>query len=302
MKIRTLPFTAALGLMLPLAALAGGSAEIRSGAGKDQTTARIEFDGPRTLRMEGRGQQEMPGYMLLLDGKAYSVVQQDGSPMVMELGPMMKMMGAMVQSPAMQQPLSGPEEIVRFVSLVDSGHSETVAGVDGRVHTLTYVDGNGQTQTETLVLSKDARARELTAAMMEMGRVMSRAAGIKPQPGGDQLAAEMSTRGQGLLRYGNDFTLVSLDGKTPAGARFKLPAEPMQMPDLGGLMSSGGAGASGSASGSAGGSLSLPGIFGQKAERQQQRVEGRADAEVDQATDEAVDKALDKAFDKLFGN
>src|SRR5690606_14643256 len=129
------------------------------------------------------------------------------------------------------------QDMARFVSLTDAGRSETVAGISGRVHTLTYVDADGATQTETLVLSKDGRVRELTEAMLLMGRTMTELAGLPANAAADQLSAQLKS--QGLLRHGTTFSLVSLSADRPAASRFDLPAEPTQMPDLGAL--SGGA-------------------------------------------------------------
>jgi hypothetical protein len=135
-----------------------------------------------------------------------------------------------------------------------------------------------------------------------MGKTMAQIFGVQVPDGSYRMSQEIMGKGNGILRFGNEYRLVSISSDTPSASRFNLPAEPQQMPDLGNLLSGANAGASGSASGSANtGSNPLGGLFGQKAERQQQRVEQRADQEVDQATDTAVDKALDKAFDKLFG-
>ncbi len=287
----------AVAMLLPTVALAGGSAVIQSGDASQQVQARIEFDGSARMRMDTLGEGAGQGYMILRDGKAYSVAMQGGNPVVVEMGSMMKMLGGMAKQPGMQQPMAAPENMAKFVSLTDTGRSESVAGISGKVHTLVYVDNAGQQHSETMVLSKDARARELTQALISMGETMAKMADLPAEAGSEQLAAEFKARGQGMLRYGDNFKLISLDSKSPAASRFELPAAPMQMPDLGGMM-----GGSASAEGGAGADVDLGAIFGQKAQRQQQRVEGRAEAEVDQATDSVVDKALNKAFDKLFGN
>jgi hypothetical protein len=292
--------SAALALaLMPALAWAGGKAVVESGDGSsNQVRSSIEYDGKGALRMDVADQ---PGnYMLVRDGKVYSVVSQDGQPVVMDLGAMMKMMGGMAQQMAAQQPMAGSRDVVEFVSLSATGGSESVAGVDGRVYQLTYVDGNGQRQTETVVLSADARAHELTQAMFTMSTTMAQTMQIALPSGGQRLQSEIAGGKQGILRYGSQFRVLSFDGGSPAASRFALPAEPVQMPGLGGMLS-GGVQADAELEASAQDTGAVGDIVGEKAERQQQRVEDRANQEVDQATDSAVDKVLDKAFDKLFG-
>lgn len=289
MNIHKLALMAVLTLT-PVLALGGGTAVVVSGEEGATARSQIEFDGNR-LRMQSVGEEGSQGYMIVRDGRAYTVIDQgDGQAMVIDAAAAMKSLGGLMPQQGMQQPALGAQDMARFVSLTDAGRSETVAGISGRVHTLTYVDADGATQTETLVLSKDGRVRELTEAMLLMGRTMTELAGLPANAAADQLSAQLKS--QGLLRHGTTFSLVSLSADRPAASRFDLPAEPTQMPDLGAL--SGGADNGGS------GGL-LGGLFGNKAERQQQRVEGRAESEVDKATDGAVDKAMDKLFGKLFG-
>jgi hypothetical protein len=276
--------------LTPALASAGGRAVIQSGDNGESVRSQIEFDGDQ-LRVQALGEEGKQGYMIVRDGRAYTVVDQGGgSPMVIDTAAMMKTVGGLISGQDMRQPSLGAEGMARFVSLSDAGRSETVAGIPGRVHTLTYVDSDGATRTETLVLSKDGRVRELTDAMLVMGKTITAIAGVPANAASDQFAAQL--KGQGLLRHGNTFTLVSLSADRPAAARFVLPAEPTQLPDLGAMTG-------GQTGGGQGGGLGA--IFGNKAERQQQRVESRADSEVDEATDSVVDKGLEKVFGKLFG-
>ncbi|HEY0973258.1 MAG TPA: hypothetical protein VGE57_02050 [Solimonas sp.] len=285
-------------LLLAAPVWAGGVATIESGDDGQTFKTRVEYEGSHRLRIEA---PEQGGYLLVRDGKAYSVVTQGGQTMVIDMAGMMQMVGGMAQQN--QDPMGGGD-VHEFVSLSDAGRSETVAGISGRVHTLTYADKSGKRHTETMVLSKDARARDLTMALTAMGEIMARNAKVPETAGSKRLHGEILGNGQGVLRYGTAFRVVSFDGGKPAAARFELPAQPMQMPNFGGAA---GAAASGNGAGtSAGASAGIGGgalgdLFGQKTQRQQQRVEDRTNQEVDQATDSAIDKALDKAFDKLFG-
>lgn len=273
----------------PVFAWAGGKAVIEAGSGSDRTQSSIEFDGS-LMRMDMQGQAD--GYMVIRDGKIYSVSQQNGQPMVMDLTGMGQMLKGMVN----RSMASMDSDVNQFVSLTDAGRSETIAGIKGRVHVLTFVDDEGERRSEEVVLAKDKRLRELTDSMMLMSQTMAEAFGVEMPEGSERMNKEILGKGDGMLRFGSDFKVASIDGSTPSSSRFKLPAEPQQMPDLGSLMSGANAGAGASGSANTGGGNPLADLFGKKADRQQQRVEGRTDREIDEATDSAVDKALDKLF------
>ncbi|WP_420466170.1 hypothetical protein [Panacagrimonas sp.] len=271
-----------------------GTAVIEAGSGKDSARMNLEYR-PGLLRMQPQSSED--GTMIVRDGKIYTVA----GGMVMELGAMMSQLGGSMMN---NTPGSGPDDVGRFVSLTRTGRGETVAGISGEVFEVKYEDGDGKLTTEQMVLSKDPRAREMREAMELMSSQM-RAAVNRPETAEEKRLAE-AYRDFGVLRYGDDFRVVSLSDQTPAASRFELPAEPTQMPNLGGLLGGGGAAnanANAEAGASGGGGLgqAFGGLFGNKAERQQQRVEQRVEGEADQATDEAVDGLMDKAMDKLFG-
>lgn len=256
-------------------AYAGGKAVLETGNGRDRTQSTLEYDGSR-LRMDVAGE---PGaYVLLRDGKVYSVIARDGQPTVLDMQGMGTMFGGAGAA-------GFEREVQTFVSLDDTGRSETVAGIAGRVHVLRYTDRQGRTQREEIVLARDARLREMTESMLQLGRSLAASPAPEAATARERLSAEIIGKGQGVLRYGADYRLVSISGDTPPSARFALPAAPVQMPTI---------------AGTGGGAGPLGAILGRKAERQQQRVEDRADQEVDGATDRAVDKVLDQAFKKLF--
>ncbi len=280
---------------------AGGTATLETSADGERHQSTIEFDGKGSLRMDGGAQQS--GYLLVRDNKAYSVVVNDGTPMVIDLASTMKMLGGLAKQGSSEGATAG-NEVARFVSLEKTGASETVAGISGNVYNLTFVDDEGQQRTESLVLSKDARARELTKALTVMGKQMAKAAGVPEPEGTAKMYAEIDGSKQGVLRYGSDFRVASFGGE-PSSSRFALPAQPQQMPNLADLMSGaagGSAGAEANVDTGASSSNPLGGLFGQKAQRQADRVEGKTDQKVDETTDKAVDKVLDRALDKLFGN
>lgn len=286
-------FSLALATTVVHGTATAGTAVIEAGSGSDTTRMSLEFRSG-LLRMQPQSSED--GTIIVRDGKVYTVA----SGMVMELGSMMNQLGGAMMNSA---PGAGPDDVGRFVSLTSTGRSETVAGIKGEVFEVKYEDGDGKLTTEQMVLTRDARAREMREAMEAMSLHM-RAAVQRPETAEEKkLAAAFSE--YGVLRYGSDFRVVSLTDQNPPLSRFELPAEPTQMPNLGELLG-GGAAVEANANAEAGGSggglgQAFGGLFGNKAERQQQRVEQRVEGETDQATDEAVDGLMDKAMDKLFG-
>lgn len=221
----------------------------------------FEYRGDNQLRMSVPQQQG--GYMLVDGDAVYSVTQQNGQPMVMRLDKLLSTSG--MQAPAL------PGGDVEGVSKMENtGRTETVAGIQGEVWTMTYTDADGQTRTDEVVVSDDRRAVAFSQALTGMGQAMAKAAGQPAQD--DPLARQME--GKGMLRMGSQMRVTALSDADPAASRFALPAEPMEIPGIG----------------------SLGGMFGKQAERQQQRTESRTESETNNAVDNAVDKVLDKAF------
>ncbi len=278
-------------LLAPVLAWAGGTAVLDISDGEETHQVTYEYDGGN-VRMSMAANAE--GYTLIRGGTPYAVVTGDQT-MVIDLSQTMQMIGSMTQMP--EGPTSGVEG---FVSLVDTGRSETVAGIKGKVHMLTYVE-DGEQKTAEVVLSSDRRVQDFSKAMMQFAQSMVKASGREMPKGSSELEARLMSGELGMLRMGSEMRVSRLDSGTPAASRFELPAAPTQMPSLDGLFGAGGGvGASAEADGKGGG-FSFGSLLGDKARRQQERVEQRSDAEVDEASDRAVDKVLDKAFDKLFG-
>ena len=258
-----------------------GSAVVESGSGADRQRAALEYLGDR-LRADVQGQSG--GALIVRDGRAYALAEG----MVIDLSSMGGMLGQMQQGAIN----SGPEDLARYVGLERTTRKETVAGVAGTVHLLRYEDGGGQPHSEELVLSPDARARELADALQQMALAFRNMSGKAEAPGEAALRQQLGN--QGVLRYGSEFRVVSFGGH-PDAARFNLPSAPQQMPALGSST-----GETPAPEGSEGGWLGR--VLGGKAQRQQDRIEGRTESEADAATDRTVDRVLDKAFSKIFGD
>jgi hypothetical protein len=280
MNNRMLVAAATVACFLSLSAHAAGGAVIRD---SENNRISLEYtDGKLRVQPQDRAE----GAMIMRDGKAYVLMGDT----VMDMGAMMRTFGQQ----AGMAPSAGPDNVSRFIALRDTGRSESIAGISGRVHELEYQDEDGRTRKQEMVLSNDARARELAAAFKLMSDTMRDAMG-KPATAEDA-RIHSAMQGRGILRFGQDFQVVSFSSGAPAASRFELPSAPQSMPDMG-ASGQQGAGESGGGLGSA-----LGGMFGDRAKRQQERAEQRTDREVDEATDTAVDKALDRAFGRIFGN
>jgi len=299
-EIVRVALTALLGVMFAGSALAAGVAEI---TGSDPgSRMRVEFDGDR-LRIDPQAQRDAEGYMIAREGKVYAVTRQDGKPMVIDVGAMMQMLGPMLKQMAPPQTF---DDVGEFKGIRALGRKETVAGIEGTVHEVVYVTRDGREERTEMVLSRDSRLIEMGRAMMAMGMAFQKSLGQSPSPGSEVLERQLRDSGEGVLRFGNDYKLLSLSGSAPDASRFQLPAEPMAMPAIGGLPglspnpAAAGAGAQTAPQQPSSG-FSLPGLFGGKVERQTERVENKVDRQVDSATDKAVDKVLERALGRILG-
>lgn len=289
MSINSLALLLSAGLLGAGTALAGGLAEIESGVGSERSRAQLEFDGDR-LRIEAReGAGAGEGYLVFRDGKPYAVSLAEGQTVVMDMGSLLAMTGQMMQSAG-----TDFSEVAKYLDLRATGRTETVGGLRGEVFRLDYRTGSGTRESRELVLGTQRPVRELSLALMQMSQAMQQAMG-RPEPEGSlKLQAELDRRQAGVLRFGDEFRLLSLVERSPAASRFELPAAPMALPV--GLSLPAAAGGQGSEAGGA-----LDGLLGAEIERQRQRLESRTEAEAEAASDRAVDKVLDKALGKLFG-
>ncbi|GAA4340458.1 hypothetical protein GCM10023144_40190 [Pigmentiphaga soli] len=216
-------------LLLPALAWAGGTARLQAvdQDGK-QVSATVEYAGSS---LRAASPQQPNAYLLARGGKVYNVANVNGKTVVMDAADMMRMAGTLMPSPTVAI------EQVRAVRALDpTSRRETVAGIAGTVYTLSYEDGRGNPRTEELVLARDTRANEFTAATVQLGRTLASVTGTRIPAGAEQLLTRIVDEGQGLLRFGNRFALISIDGATPPSSRFELPAGSLQVPDLGNLL------------------------------------------------------------------
>lgn len=199
-------------------AWADGSATIMSGG----ATSKVEFAEGKYLRMEA---PESGGYMLMRDDKLYSVVSEGGAVMVVDIAAAMRAMGN-----SGQQDSFWDDDIAEVKSFQATGASETVAGITGEVYQLEALDKNGNAQTSTLVLTDHDTVVELSEAMYQMSHTLVSAAGDETPKSLAAMYNNVIAHGRGILRQGDEFELVSISATAPEADRFRLPAEPMQLP------------------------------------------------------------------------
>lgn len=210
---------ALLMLALPSAAIAaGGTATIESTTKQESLQFDVSWRGDM-VRMDF---PQQPGdYMIVRDGKGYSVSSQGGETMVLDMSSLQKMgqggdkNGAGMTSSRFQT----------LDLLEATGDAATVAGIEGEIYAIEWTDQQGESHRSAVVLSDNAQAKGLTAALRTAAEAMGAAEA-------DPLSKEVLERDMGVLRFDNKFKLVSISGNVPAASDFELPAEPMSLQDL----------------------------------------------------------------------
>lgn len=236
MIARLIPF---LVLLLAANSFAAGKVTIKGESEGEHYTMVIEYLDNQTLRMNLPNQKQGGSYMLIKGNKVYTVTNINNSPMVMDLGSMSKMAAAFGGDDGQDQ-TTGPLNY-EVLSMKATGKTETVAGFKGKVYMVTAKDANG-THSEEIVLSSDPKVLAYSDAWREAGKTMEQvlASGMESD---NDLNHYMEKNKLGLLRYGKQYQVVSIDTGKPAADRFTLPAAPMAMPDFGSMFGGGAGGA-----------------------------------------------------------
>lgn len=214
MSIRHL-LTAAVCTLAATQAL-GGNATVQSSTDGNTVKMDIRWKGDNT-RMDFPNQANT--YMLVRDGKTYSVTNHGGRTMVMDMSAVGRMAQGMNQAGGDHGIGSGRARSVGAIEA--TGESETVAGVEGEVYTLRWTDQGGREHTDEAVLSDHPLALELTRAFSNFVKASSG----DPDPIGQKL----EKKNLGILRFGSQFRVTAIDDGTPPASTFELPAEPMDM-------------------------------------------------------------------------
>ncbi|MGB6241296.1 MAG: hypothetical protein WBF69_02310 [Castellaniella sp.] len=211
-SLACLPFLLTAWLPTPFA-WAGGTAQVQAGG----NTAQLAWQTQGAVRL---GQTSRPDYLLVRDGKAYSVSVRGGAPVVMEVGGLLQGLDALAQSRPNQYL---PE---RVEQIKDLRKTETVAGILGHTYQLTVADAQGKTHVTDAVLTDDPRVVDMSNSYLDSMRTLLGPAKVQ------QLAGALPADRRGILRLGNDFVLQSISGQEPAADRFVLPAQPVNLQNL----------------------------------------------------------------------
>ncbi|PLW82175.1 hypothetical protein CWI75_10325 [Kineobactrum sediminis] len=274
--------TAALGLVL---ASSLSSADIAQVVDQQGNRTTFEYEGDK-LRINSDDQQ---GYMIMRDRKLYVVTEDQGEFAVIDLSQAMSMFGGFAKAavPDMTD--------VRVESLQATGRKETLAGIQGEVYLLKFTDHEGKAQQTEMTLSPDPRALGFRDAI---NRMATNLAGLlDQQQSSDHLQGQLTSRNLGVLRYGTDMQVSTIDATVVDPARFVLPAEPTDMSGLGKMFGGGG---KDSADNSSGGGLS--GLFGGNNNSEEETQEKKPSAQDIEEAATKIGNEVGKAFGKLFGN
>lgn len=271
-RLRWIPALACLGLVaLPSAA------DIADVVDSEGNRMRFEYQD-KLLRINPTGQD---GYMIVRDNRTYVIQESDGEIMVLDLSQAMSMFGGMLKS-------ATPETVdVKVESLEATGNHETVAGIQGAVYRLRYIDENGQSRETDMVLSDDPRALGFRDAVFLMAQSIADSVEMDLE-GTDKLQQQLANRDLGVLRYGQDMRITRLENTRVDDARFVLPAEPTDLSGLGKLF-----GGSQQGKEENGG---LGGLFNDGSSSDEHAEDPQGSNAVENAT-----KEIGKAFGKLFG-
>jgi hypothetical protein len=171
-------------------------------------------------------------YMLVTADKVYSVTNNDGKVMVMDMdqvGQFAKQFEGM--SPKVENAHPAPSSKPTFKK---TGRTETIAGYEGDVYEVT-TDG----RTDQFVASRNKDVVALNNAFFQMAKRMSQTLG---QNRAEELDSTMrmaeAEKMGGMLRFGDDMVLQSLTKQDMGSDFYKLPAgaQPQEMPDMDNIM------------------------------------------------------------------
>lgn len=204
-----------------LPALADGTATMERGTGQQHTRVEVSWAGD-DLRMDFPDQPQA-GFMLLKDGEGYMVSEMQGQTVIMEMARLQAMAEGMASDAGADSAIAS-EQASEVNALEATGETETVAGVEGEIYRMTWTDKSDDHHDDELVLSDDARVRELSAGFDAYQQSIT---GEE-----DAVAAVLAERELGLLRFDDRFRLTSLSGESPDSSRFGLPDDARTLDDM----------------------------------------------------------------------
>lgn len=192
----------------------------------DNQNITLYYQDDNHIRMDvGHG-----SYMLIIGDKAYSVTNQGGQKMVMDMAAMGSAMKAFGGSAIKQAEDKAKQYDPDSVSYKKTGKQETIAGYKGSVYKMS-VKGPKGVETEEFVASQDKDVVLLQKAFMTMSQRMAQSVMGKDSMESFNRAADMAEAKNmgGMLRYGKQMVLQSLENKDLPDSTYAIPKDAMMM-------------------------------------------------------------------------
>jgi hypothetical protein len=173
---------------------------------------------------------EKDTYMLLTNQKVYMVRKEEGKWSAFDMDQMSSIMKGFAKG---AKPSGAQSDQQIFT---DTGRYETIAGYKGKVYLVEDKDFSGKTQKEEIVLSRHPDILKVHQGWIVFAARMAQMLGQDSARRLDQSlkSAKMEERG-GMLRYGKEMTLQSVEKPSLNMAYYQLPAgvSMMEMPSMG---------------------------------------------------------------------
>lgn len=210
MMFRSMLFAAAAAVAVPAAA---DITAVYAMAGGDQL--RVEYRDAANFRVGTDAQN----YQLMLDGRLYAVAQGQ----VIDVGRMARQIKAVGADTFLASVLGeATSDVPTDVSMRPLGRQETVAGYTGDVYEAVARTSNGEQHADVVV----TRNPDLTAvqdALLKAAKQTVSAVGAESSVYARPLEQVERQRLGGLLRYGQELKLLSLDRRPIANGRIAMP-------------------------------------------------------------------------------
>lgn len=176
---------------------------------------RVEYRDPANFRIGTDAQN----YQLMLDGRLYAIAEGR----VIDVDKVSRQIRAVGADTFLAGLLGdATSDVPTDVSVRPLGRQETVAGYKGDVYEALARTSNGEQRAE-LVVTDNADLKAVQDALMKVAKDAVAAIGADSSPYAKPLEQVEQQRLGGLLRYGEDLRLVSLDRAPIAAGRLQLP-------------------------------------------------------------------------------
>lgn len=188
-------------------------------------TAVYAMAGSDPLRVEYRDAAnfrvgtDADNYQLMLDGRLYAVAQGQ----VFDVDKMSRQIRAVGADTFLAGLLGdATSDVPTDLTVRPLGRQETVAGYRGEVYEALARTSNGEQRAE-LVVTDNADLKAVQDALLKVAKDAVAAVGATSSPYAKPLEQVKQLRLGGLLRYGEELRLVSLDRTPIPAGRIELP-------------------------------------------------------------------------------